>query len=61
MNIVEKRKEIDSCEIAWVGGFNPQMQSLMKNINGEVAKIHHTYRLFFNEEKEVKLYKLGSY
>jgi hypothetical protein len=60
-NVVNRRKEIKSCEIAWVGSFNPQMQSLMQKINGSISKVHNTYRLYFDINKKVERYKLGSY
>jgi hypothetical protein len=48
-------------EISWVGGFNPKMQSLMKGMNGEVSKVHITYRKLFDENLPFKPYELGEY
>jgi len=58
---VMKNPVHQDCEVAWVGGFNPKMHSLMQTMNAGVAKIHYTYRKLFDETIEFKPYKLGEY
>ncbi|MDQ3072374.1 MAG: hypothetical protein M3Q97_03800 [Bacteroidota bacterium] len=48
-------------EIAWVGDFNPRMESLMKSISGQVVKTHRTYRKIFDKNIDFKPFKLGKY
>lgn len=35
-----------SIELNWIGDYNPRMLKLMKLLDAEVTKIHHTYRLW---------------
>lgn len=58
---VRKQDIHQVAEVAWVGGFNPKMHSLMENMNGEVAKVHYTYRKLFDESLPFKPYELGKY
>ncbi len=41
-------------EMNWIGDFNPRMSHLMKFLNAEVYKTHHTYRKLFDESKPFK-------
>jgi hypothetical protein len=36
------------CELAWIGDFNPKMQSLIQALGAKTSKIHYTYRKMFN-------------
>jgi hypothetical protein len=55
---VKKTPQYKSAEIAWVGGFNPIMQSLMEGINARPFKKHITYRKLFDDNLEFKQYEL---
>jgi hypothetical protein len=58
---VRKQEIHQDAEEAWVGGFNPKMHSLMGTMNGEVAKVHYTYRKLFDESLPFKPYELRKY
>jgi GNAT superfamily N-acetyltransferase len=47
--------------ISWIGSFNPKMNALMTAMNGQVDKIHYTYRKIFDPGIEFKPYSLGEY
>jgi hypothetical protein len=54
-----KTEQYRKVGISWIGGFNPKMQSLMQALQGEVAKVHYTYRKLFDESIEFKPYAIG--
>lgn len=41
-------------EMNWVGDFNTRMMRTVKMTEGEVRKVHHTYRYLFDRQKEFK-------
>jgi hypothetical protein len=41
-------------ELSWVGEFNPKMRSIYESLGADLAKIHITLRLHFDEEKPVE-------
>ena len=38
----------DSFEMNWIGDFNPKMMHVAKNVDGEISKVHVTYRLILD-------------
>lgn len=44
--------------INWIGGFNNKMQSLMKDVNAEVHKVHVTYRYMLDRSIPFEPYKI---
>jgi hypothetical protein len=43
-----KTKHFEKCELAWIGDFNPKMQSLIHSLGANTSKIHYTYRKMFS-------------
>jgi hypothetical protein len=41
-------------ELSWVGDFNPKMRSIYESLGADLAKIHITLRLHFDEGKPVE-------
>ena len=60
-NELKKFPQFTSSEIAWIGSFNPKMQSLMSNLGATISKKHITYRKLFDDSIEFKAYKLKEY
>ena len=44
----------EELEHNWVGDFNPQMMRVHESMGGEIRKVHATYRLLFDREKEFR-------
>jgi hypothetical protein len=45
---MQKTKQLKTCELAWIGDFNPKMQSLIQSLGAKTSKIHYTYRKMFS-------------
>ncbi|RUT79291.1 hypothetical protein [Ancylomarina longa] len=45
-------------ELNWIGDFNPRMIHMMDHIGAKIYKIHHTYRILFDENKKFKRSKI---
>jgi hypothetical protein len=43
-----KAKHFKTCELAWIGDFNPKMKSLIQSLGASTSKIHYTYRKMFS-------------
>lgn len=43
-----KAKRFKTCELAWIGDFNPKMKSLIQSLGANTSKIHYTYRKMFS-------------
>jgi hypothetical protein len=43
-----KTKYYRKCELAWIGDFNPKMQSMINALGAKTSKIHYTYRKMFS-------------
>jgi hypothetical protein len=50
----EEYKRYDEYEMNWIGDFNPKMINVVRQVGGEVAKTHITYRKLFDESKPFK-------
>lgn len=46
-----KRIKYQDIQMNWVGDFNPKMINVVKQLDAEVYKTHHTYRYLFDREK----------
>jgi hypothetical protein len=57
-NEVTKWPSMDTFELAWVGDFNPKMQSLLQALGCRTLKIHATYRKVLSGDIEFKKYEL---
>lgn len=55
---VTKWPSMDTFELAWVGDFNPKMQSLLQALGCRTLKIHATYRKVLSGDIEFKKYEL---
>ncbi len=55
---MQKFPRYASTEIAWIGSFNPKMQSMMQTIGAQVSKKHITYRKLFDNTIVFEKYKL---
>lgn len=57
---VSKTWQYNTVEISWAGRFNERMASLMKNVNAQVTKNHHTYRFLFDSKLPFEPYEVKS-
>lgn len=57
-NEVMKWPSLEAFELAWVGDFNPKMQSLLQALGCHTIKVHATYRKLFSGDIEFKRYEL---
>ncbi len=48
---VDRKGEYESLQMNWIGDFNPKMMNLLRQIDAEIYKTHHTYRYLFDREK----------
>jgi len=46
-----KRIKYQDLQMNWVGDFNPKMINVVKQLDAEVYKVHHTYRYLFDRNK----------
>lgn len=53
-----KNKDVENFELAWVGDFNPKMQSLLQALGCRTIKVHATYRKLLSSDIEFKRYQL---
>lgn len=47
-------KRYSKLEMNWIGDFNLKMLLVVKQVGGEIGKIHHTYRYLFDRDKPFK-------
>jgi hypothetical protein len=45
-------------EMNWIGDFNPKMMRVCEQLNAEIYKTHHTYRLLFDSSKPFERHKI---
>lgn len=45
-------------EMNWIGDFNPKMMRVCEQLNAEIYKTHHTYRLLFDSSKHFERHKI---
>ncbi len=54
-NILEtKALDYETVEMNWIGDFNPKMISVVKALEADIVKTHHTYRMFFDDSVPFK-------
>jgi hypothetical protein len=49
-----KYQRYDVYEMNWIGDFNPKMLNVVRQVGGNIAKTHITYRKLFDESKPFK-------
>lgn len=47
---VEKRKDMEVTELAWIGDFNQKMHSMLHSLGAVKTKVHYTYRKLFGAQ-----------
>lgn len=55
--VQEKYRRYDILEINGIGDFNPKMIVVMKQVGGEICKIHATYRYLFDRSQQFERMK----
>lgn len=55
--VQKKYRRYDTLEINGIGDFNPKMIVVMKQVGGEICKIHATYRYLFNRNQRFERMK----
>lgn len=45
-------------EMNWIGDFNPKMMRVCEQLNAEIYKTHHTYRILFDSNKTFERHKI---